>query len=470
MLYIPLDRSAKRTYIKQIYYELRKRILSGELAPGEALPSYRELSQELKVSKNTVLAAYDMLVADGVLHSVVGSGFYVEDGIKRPSPAPPLPHCQSAALSDQVIPDGTINFDNGQPALELFPRAKWSKAMTKAMMEAPSTALGYDMPQGRPELRKELCNYLYKTQGLTCEPEQIIITNGAKQAITLVAECMLHTNKEVWIEDPFPAMLKQMLSCHTERIRPFFVDPQGIDPKTFPGKGNPTLIIVSPMRQFPTGAIMPMKRRIALTNFAVKTGAYILEDHFESEFNYDTPPASSLYELDSKHVISIGTFSKVMYPSIRLGYMVVPPELIPLLCKRKQLSDHHTDSITQLAMVDFLKTGALEKHLRRMKREYRNRRDHLTQCLQEQFGKEVHISGTAAGMNLIAAFDHVDFTQDRIQMLLKHQVYAVPVETQATQKGQHLNELILRYSGLTKEELTIGTKRLRDAISTFTEK
>lgn len=460
MLYIPLDRTAKRTYIKQIYYAIRQKILSGELASGEALPPYRELSQELGISKNTVLSVYDMLVADGVLRSTAGSGFYVEEGMLRRPPVQPVMQRQSTALSDQIIPDGVVNFDNGQPALELFPRARWNKAVSAAMLDIPAAALGYDLPQGRPELRQALCEYLRKSQGLSCKAEQIVVTSGAKQAITLAAECLLAEQKEVWIEDPAPALLRQLLACHTERIISFPVDEHGLDPAMFPADRRPALIIVSPARQFPTGAVMPMKRRMALVEFAERTGAYLLEDNFESEFNYDAPPASSLYELAPERVISVGTFSKVLYPSVRLGYLIAPPELLPLLCERKRLSDHHTNPVYQLALAAFLADGTLERHIRRMKREYRARRDHLVACLRQQFGDAVCVSGTASGMNLIAAFRDVCFTDKAIQELLRGGVYAVPVERQ----GQRTNELILRYAGLTKDELTLGADRLRIGI------
>lgn len=460
MLYIPLDRTAKRTYTKQIYYAIRQKILSGDLASDEALPPYRELSRELGVSKNTVLAAYDMLVADGVLYSAAGSGFYVEKGmLSRPPVRLPMQR-QFAALSDQIIPDGVINFDNGQPALELFPRARWNKAVSAAMLDIPAAALGYDIPQGRPELRQTLCEYLRKRQGLSCKADQIVVTSGAKQAITLAAECLLTGQKEVWIEDPAPALLRRLLACHTERIRSFPVDEHGLNPARFPADGRPVLIIASPARQFPTGAIMPMKRRVALVEFAERTGAYLLEDNFESEFNYDAPPASSLYELAPERVISVGTFSKVLYPSVRMGYMIAPTELLPLLCERKRLFDHHTNPVYQLALSAFLADGTLEKHIRRMKREYRARRDHLIACLHQQFGDAVCVSGTASGMNLVAAFCDVCFTDETVQELLRYGVYAVPVERQ----GQRTNELILRYAGLTKDELTLGAERLRVGI------
>lgn len=460
MLHISLDRTAKRTYTRQIYYGIRQKILSGQLASGDALPPYRELSQELGVSKNTVLSAYDMLVADGVLRSTAGSGFYVEEGMLRRPPFRPAIQQQSAALSDRIIPDGVINFDNGQPALELFPRAKWNKAVSAAMLDIPAAALGYDLPQGRPELRQALCAYLQKIQGVSCTPEQLLITSGAKQAITLAAECLLAGGKEVWIEDPDPTPLRQILACRTGRIVSFPVDEHGLDPAGFPADGRPALIITSPARQFPTGAIMPMKRRMALVAFAERAGAYLLEDNFESEFNYDAPPASSLYELAPERVLSAGTFSKVLYPSVRLGYLMAPPALMPLLCQQKRLSDHHTNPVYQLALTAFLEDGTLEKHVRRMKREYRGRRDHLIACLHREFGERVRISGTASGMNLVAAFRGVCFTDEAVQKLLRCGVYAVPVERQ----GQRTNELILRYAGMTRDALSLGAERLRAGI------
>lgn len=460
MLYIPLERSAKRTYTKQIYYAIRQKILSGELTAGEALPPYRELSQELGVAKNTVFAAYDMLVADGILRSAAGSGFYVEDGMMRRTPVQSVKPPQSSVLSDRVLPDDVINFDNGQPALELFPRAKWNKAVSAAMLDIPTDALGYDFLQGRPELRQALCEYLRKSQGLSCNPENILITSGAKQAITLAAECLLNEQTEVWIEDPAPALLRQLLSCHSKRIVSFPVDGYGLNPAEFPLDWKPALIIVSPARQFPTGAIMPMKRRMALIKLAERIGAYILEDNFESEFCYDAPSPSSLYELAPERVLSVGTFSKVLYPSVRLGYIAAPTELLPILRERKRLSDHHTNPVYQMALAAFIMDGTLERHIRRMKREYRVRRDCLIESLSQLFGDSVQINGEASGMNLVAAFRDVRFTDENIQKLLHCGVYAVPVE----RHGQRTNELILRYAGLTKAELTLGAERLRKGI------
>lgn len=228
------------------------------------------------------------------------------------------------------------------------------------------------------------------------------------------------------------------------------------DTPRIPVGRKPTLIICSPARQFPTGAIMPMTRRMELVAFAKRTGAYLLEDNFESEFNYEAPPTSSLFELAPECVLSVGTFSKVLFPSV---------QLIASLCTQKRLSDHHTNSLDQLALAAFLRDGELERHTRRMKKEYRARRDDLTDCLRAQFGPAVHISGGAAGMNLVAAFDGVDCTDAIVRRMLQQGAYAVPVEQQVAVKGLRQNELILRYSGLTRAELVLGAARLKAAIA-----
>ena len=237
------------------------------------------------------------------------------------------------------------------------------------------------------------------------------------------------------------------------------------DTPRFPVGRKPTLIICSPARQFPTGAIMPMTRRMELVAFAKRTGAYLLEDNFESEFNYEAPPTSSLFELAPECVLSVGTFSKVLFPSVRLGYIVASRQLVASLCTQKRLSDHHTNSLDQLALAAFLRDGELERHTCRMKKEYRARRDDLTDCLRAQFGPAVHISGGATGMNLVAVFDGVDCTDALVRRMPQQGAYAVPVEQQAAVKGQHKNELILRYSSLTRDELALGAARLKAAIA-----
>ncbi len=464
MIYLNFDKTKKRSYVTQIYSAMREKILLGELLAGEALPSSRELCQNLSVARNTVLSAYDMLVAEGVVYSVAGSGFYVSPSVHSTVKIVPIKNQQTASLTDLVITDDIINYDSGLPAISLFPRAKWNRAVSRVFLEAPISALGYDDPQGRPELREVLCDYLKKTRGIACSPQQIIITSGAKQGLSLVAKCLLSSKSEVWIEDPSNFNVKQIFSYHTDNIIPFEVDQQGIRPEQFPSEEKPDLIFVTPSHQFPMGGILPFKRRIALVEFARKTGAYILEDEYDSIFTYDSPPVNSLFELDSEHVIYVGTFSKVMFPSIRLGYLVVPEQLVSKIRELKRLADHHSNSIYQLALMHFIESGELERHIRHMKKEYRKRHDILLEKMDAMFGEMIQIHGAEAGMHVIVEFDKAIFSEEMINQLFQAGVYVVPVERHTIQKGNHKNQIIMGYTGMEIESLLRGLEVIKNII------
>ena len=467
MSHIFLDKTKRRSFTKQIYMELRGKILSGELEGGKSLPSSRDLSRDLCVARNTVLTAYDMLISEGAAYSVAGSGFYVSPGVKYEPQNTAVNDQQTASLSDFVITKTTINFDSGLPSLDLFPRSKWNRTVSRAFLNAPVSALGYDDPQGRPEFRKILCSYLKKTRGISCGPEQIVVTAGTKQGLSLVAKCLLHSKSKVWIENPSNANVKLIFSYYTHKITPFEVDAQGLQPGLFPVKGKPTLIFTTPSHQFPMGGILPMQRRIELVRFARESGAYLLEDDYDSEFSYDAPPSNSLFELDGEHVIYVGTFSKVLFPSVRLGYLVVPLCLIPQMRELKRLADHHSNSAYQLALMQFIENGDLERHIRRMKIEYRKRRDCLLELLHTRFGARVRIQGSAAGMHVVAEFEGVTFTEERIRRLLRSGVYVVPVENHSLTKGNHTNQIILGYAGLTKEAMTRGLDLLKTELDSY---
>lgn len=376
----------------------------------------------------------------------------------------PFDDHQTASLSDLVITDQTINFNSGLPALDLFPREKWNRVVSRTFWDAPDSALGYDDPQGRPEFRNVLCRYLKKTRGISCSPEQMIITAGAKQGLSLVAKCLLDSQSEVWMENPSNINVKQIFTYYTNHIIPFEVDTEGIRPEQFPGDGKPALIFTTPSHQFPMGGILSIQRRIALVEFARKSGAYLLEDDYDSTFSYNAPPSNSLFELDRESVIYVGTFSKVLFPSIRLGYLVVPMHLVPKMRELKRLADHHSNSIYQLALMRFIESGDLDRHIRRMKKEYRKRRDLLLKLMNACFGEQVHIYGAAAGMHIVAEFDGVTFSEERVRRLLSAGVYIVPVERHSQTKGNHENQIILGYAGLEESSLLHGLQLIKDEL------
>lgn len=461
MLYLELDRTHERSFSKQIYAQIRENILYGKLCAGSVLPSTRYLSKELCVARNTILTAYDMLVSEGFAYSSPGSGFYISHGTANEALPIQISNSTAASLTDFSIPENMITFDSGLPALELFPRRKWNQAVTKAFNEAPASALGYDDPQGRPELRNVLCDYLERARGIRCHPDQIIITSGVKQGLSLIAKCLLNAKSEVWIENPSNENVKQIFSFYTEKITAFEVDEQGIQPNLFPADRSPTLIFVTPSHQFPMGGILPIQRRLELIRFAREAGCFLLEDDYDSEFNYSGLPSSTLFELDTERVIYAGTFSKVMFPSLRLGYLVAPMNLIPRIREEKRLADHHSNSIYQLALMRFIENGDLERHIRNMKKEYRNRHDNLLELLRAKFAERVKIYGGQAGMHVVAEFENITFTPERVRQLQESGIYVVPVEKHSLVKEKHQNQIILGYAQLANEEMGKGLEILR---------
>ena len=464
MILIELEKSQKRSKANQIYRQIKGKILNGELKSGERLPSTRMLAKDIQVSRNTVLTAFDMLVSEGLVDSIPGSGLYVSQVAGQlPISTPQLVDNFTSSLSAERIPAGAINFDSGIPALSLFPRGKWNREVSHAFLDAPISALGYDDPQGRPELRRALSIWLERARGVRCSPDQIIITSGAKQGLTLVAKCLLQPDSQVLLEDPSNANVRQIFSYHTEHLIPIPVDEEGIITDALPPDAEPMLLFVTPSHQFPMGGVLSLERRLTLIQYARQKGSFLVEDDYDSEFRYDGAPVRSLFELDSTRVIYVGTFSKVMFPSLRLGYLVLPAELVGQFLEWKRLGDHHSNSIYQLALARFIESGELEKHILRMKKVYAKRRRMLLELLQQLFPGQVSCYGDAAGLHVVAAFRGVIFTPDLIRQIWAEGVYIVPVGKHAL-CSDHKNQIILGYAQLEREEMERGLMKLQDCL------
>ncbi len=464
VLYINIEKESGNSLAKQIYEQVRRRILNGDLLADEKLSSTRELSQALNISRSTVITSYEMLLSEGLVYSKIGSGVYVSPGAKYDRmPLQATDYCMTAFSSEQ-LPKGIINFHSGTPALDQFPMAKWMKYVSRAYRGAPTSALGYDYPAGRPEFRKTMSLFLKKTRGVDCHPDQILITSGTKQGLSLVAQCLLSNNKEAWIEDPSNIHVKKIFHNYTKNITPLPVDDKGIQPDLFPPHGNPALIFVTPSHQFPMGGILPIQRRLELLQYAEKAVSYIVEDDYDSEFRYKGLPINSLQELGNERVIYLGSFSKTLFPSVRLGYMVLPRHLIECFSEYKRLCDHHSNSFTQLAVMDFINSGEMERHIMRMNKLYAKRRNCLISLLKENFSDTVKVLGDSSGLHIVAEFRDIIFTPDLINDLAAAGVGVKSVEEHAIVKGCHANQVILGYANLEPEEIKIGIERLKNVL------
>ena len=469
MLTFELDKSRSRALTCQVYQQLRSQILSGALPKGERLPSTRSLSSELQISRNTVQTAYSLLESEGFLVSKSGSGVFVS---RLPILLEPKAFVrsseQTASLSPEKITPGQINFDSGLPAVSLFPRSNWNRTVSRAFLDAPDSALGYDDPQGRPELRTAIASWLEHSRGLRCEAGQILVTSGAKQGLTLIAKCLLSSASTVILEDPGNANIRRIVSYHTSRVLPIPVDREGLLTNRLPAEAHRALIVTTPSRQFPMGATLPLHRRIELLEYARKTDSFLVEDDYDSEFRYDSAPVRSLFELDGSRVIYVGTFSKYLFPSLRLGFLVLPRSLVPVFLEWKRLSDHHSNSVYQLALALWMESGAFERHIRRMKKVYAKKRAELIALLRDRFVTAAEVVGDASGLHLVASFPGVRFTPEFISRIRERGVYLVPVSQHSILDG-HEDQLILGYGALEQEQMRLGLDILYECIAGYTD-
>lgn len=464
MLWIPIDRSLDISLIRQVYHQIREQILNGELQSGKKLPATRELSSELGVSRNVILEAYDQLFSEGFLVTRQGAGTFIAEGAyleqrKKSTLIDSLHWCEETNKESNII-----NFRSGIPALDLFPRKGWAKLSHTIWNETPPSTFGYDIPQGRPELRKVLSRYLLKTRGVFCHPEQLVITSGATQALTLVSKLLLSSGDEVLIEDPITNDIQTIFKNSGAFLSPVPVDDNGMNTSLLPANKNPKFIFITPSHQFPLGGTLPIQRRVQLVNYSRKTNCYLIEDDYDSEFRYEGSSVSSLQGLDPERVIYIGSFSKILSPSLRMGYLVLPSHLVEKCRRVKWFSDLHTPSLNQLILAKFIAEGYLERHIMKMKKIYKNRRDLLIQQLQSAFSNTINIFGYSTGLHLIVEFNQVQFTKELLEKIQQLGVKVYPVEDHAIEKGKHHNRIIIGYGHLTTEEIKEGVSRLQRAI------
>ncbi|MBB6693277.1 PLP-dependent aminotransferase family protein [Cohnella xylanilytica] len=482
-MWVAIELVEGRTIIRQVYEQIRARIVNGELAEGERLPSTRLLAKALGVSRNVVLEAYELLRAEGFTESRQGAGTYVAGGTYlekagaggEDAPAEgelelELARRELAEAGQGAWPDGAeaiVDFRSGVPALDRFPRKLWGRLYEQVCAETRPEALGYGRPEGRYELRSELARYLRAARGVVCRPEQVVVTSGATQALTIAAKLLLAPGARVLLEDPMIREVYEIFGQPGTELVPVPVDEDGMNTSLIDPSERPALIYVTPSHQFPTGGVLPIRRRIDLVRLARASGGYIVEDDYDSEFRFEGPPISSLQGLEPDRVIYVGTFSKLLLPSLRLGYMILPPSLVERAREAKRLSDLHVPSLEQLAMARFMRGGHLERHVAAARKLYRARRDALVAALAAEFGDRAKVRGHLAGIHLVAAFEGIRFTDDLVASIQERGVRVYPVRAHALSVGERENELILGYGNVAEERIREGVARLRGVLDAY---
>ncbi|HOX31463.1 MAG TPA: PLP-dependent aminotransferase family protein [Spirochaetales bacterium] len=464
MRWFALDRGSSLPLTRQIYGELSSQILGGELRAGERLPSTREAAGELGVSRNVVMEAYEQLAAEGFLLGISGAGTYVAEGSRLgfpsrrpPGPgAPAEPEPSRAPGREEGSRACAIDFRLGRPALDLVPYRAWARLECEARLGAPVEALGGAEPEGQPELREALQAYLWRRRGIDCRPEQIAISSGALQGLSTLASLVLEPGSPVLFEDPGHVLAREAFAARGAAILPIPVDEEGLRTELLPRDSRPALAFVTPSHQFPLGGCLSVQRRVALVEWAREAGCLLVEDDYESEFRYDVGPVSSLQRLDPENVAYVGTFSKVFFPAIRLGYLVLPERLVEGYLSRRRLADRYGAPPPQLAMARFIGEGRLDKHIARMRRIYRGRRDALVGALEAAFPGRARILGRATGLHVAVRFEGLAFGPPLIESIRRAGVILHPVEDYALVKGSHSGTVAMGYSHLEVEEIERG--------------
>jgi GntR family transcriptional regulator / MocR family aminotransferase len=412
---IPIDRAADMPLHRQVYAGFRNAILRGDLTAGQQVPSSRSLATELEISRFPVLDAYAQLLAEGYFETRVGAGTFVSATIptQRPQPqtalpsqATPRPTSRRSLLypSFERVPwrYGWGSFAVHQPALDQFPFEAWSRLVVRHSR----TARVYNDPGFRPlglrPFREILCSYLRTARAVRCDPDQIMIVSGSQQALDITARVLLDPGDAAWIEEPCYPLVRSLLVGSGCRVVPVPVDTEGLDVDAGMRLGpDARVAFVTPSHHYALGVTMSASRRFQLLEWARRSSSWIIEDDYDSEYRFESMPIPSLQGLDTDgRVIYIGTFSKVLRPSLRLGYIVIPPDLVERFAAVRFAMDIFPPYLFQEVMTDFMRAGHFGRHVRRMRALYKARRTALVDCLRKEFGDLLQIHGSEAGMHL----------------------------------------------------------------------
>ena len=426
-MFLELDDQGPR--YAQLTRALKQAILSGRCAPATRLPATRTLARDLDLSRNTVLAAYEQLAAEGFIEGRVGSGCYVSafaaptpstsgaisfkapaanDLFRRPGKREPrlarrgqrMRELYEAKIPGRQHRGLRYNLQYGMPMTNPQLASAWRRELSFA---AAHMVTDYPDPQGLPALREQVCDYLARRRGIIAAPEDVLIVSGTQQAFALAAEVLLDEGDRVVIEDPHYQGARQILQAAAAELIGVRVDGDGLIVGELPERGAVRLALVTPSHQFPTGAVLSLARRMELLAWAEQAGCWLIEDDYDGEFRYDARPLAALKSLDRNgQVLYIGTFSKVLFPALRLGYMVLPPRLRDVFVAGKWLTDRGCPSIEQAALARLMSSGAFERHLRATSKALKMRRSALLSALRRHAGAAVEVADSGAGMHVLA--------------------------------------------------------------------
>ncbi|MCB1715906.1 MAG: PLP-dependent aminotransferase family protein [Candidatus Competibacteraceae bacterium] len=470
----------------QIYRALRKVILHGELSAGSRLPASRAIATELGVSRNVVLLAYDQLRAEGYVSAHIGSGTFVAQQLPELAPLPAATIAPERSIQHQVSayaqralqarspalssagPPPRYDFSFAEVAVDTHSLEIWKRLQNR---HARSVLGGRSDAAGYGPLRDAIADYVFRKRGIACSAEQVLMVNGTQQALDLIARVLLDPGASVVLEEPHYAGARAVFLAAGANIIAAPVDHEGLNIASV-GQRRARLVYITPSHQFPTGVVMPLARRLALLEWAQKRNAYVIEDDYDSEYRYEGRPLEAVQALDgAERTLYIGTFSKHLFPALRLGFLILPQPLVQAFLVTKQLADRYSAMLNQVVLADFIAQGHFERHLRRMRTANQARRKTLLEQLEQHLGGQIEITGTNAGVHLAIWLPGVKPSQvDGIIQQARAAEVGVYSINPLFYKTPHRAGLLLGYETLSEAEISIGIQRLAQVLRPYLER
>lgn len=486
-LVLRLVRDAKEPLSQQVYEQIRRLIVNKLLEQGDSLPPTRTLADQLEVSRTVVVQAYERLQTEGYISGVLGSGTFVsqravqmtDQHVRGLGDVPrPLFRVKELLSVRPTIPppegDHRIRYDfrHGIPAWDHFPMVCWSKLMTKVWMNAGSSTLGYGPAEGSPVLRREIARLLRHTRGIPASFEQIVITTGATQALSLLSTVLLTHGDIAVVEDPAHPVLRDIFRLAGADVVPVEVDDEGINVNAISsrverrrlencGGGDVRLVYVTPSHQFPSGVAMSEARKADLLAWVADHEAVVVEDDYDTEYRFEGMNSSALASLDlGGRVVYIGSFSKVLFPALRIGYAYVPRDLLEPFLTAKWLSDRLTPTLDQEILAKFIHQGHYAAHIRRMTRVYASRRVAMVDALRKEFGARVVFHGINAGLHLLIEIDSDASEEDISRSAASLSVKVYPASSYFLGSSPRAATFLLGFGGLSEMQIRAGIAAL----------
>ena len=464
---------------QQLYLALRELIISQPESGGSKLPATRELAAMLNISRNTAIIAYERLYADGLLETRTGDGTYITLMHKAKSahgtlpslpPDAPLHEGMNLAIAARfnrhvVHTDQPRAFRIGLPALDCFPFETWSRLQNRFWRREPVAYMGYGDPAGDKQLRELIANYLRNARGLKCDPAQVLVTLGAQQAIMVCAAMLLKAGDEVVMENPCYWAAAGAFSCLGVHINPLGVDDEGMMTQGLAAIPRAKMAYVCPSCQYPLGVTMSLSRRLELLNWATERQAWIIEDDYDGEYRYNGTPLMPLAALDESHrVMYSGSVSKVMYPGLRLGYLIAPPQLADKLTLLRTLSTRQPPMNDQRVMADFIAEGHFQPHIRKMRKVSRARRDALLTAWRTHLSHIGEMPEVSSGLQVTVRLTSAEQEQLLVAHALAANIEITPLSSlwlpHATGDDNHYG-LILGFAGISENDIMTAVRHLK---------